>query len=70
MENLDEEEERKLCSLGVTPGQGSYQCRLNLGQEKYCGQVRVTRTRHMIVALYNVLVLVNNNSALALFTNI
>ena len=36
---MEEGEERRLCSLGVVPGQGLYQCRLNLGQEKYCGQV-------------------------------
>ena len=38
---MGEDEERKLCSLGVVPGQGQYQCRLNLGQEKYCGQVNI-----------------------------
>ena len=41
VENMGEDEERKLCSLGVVPGQGQYQCRLNLGQEKYCGQVNI-----------------------------
>ena len=39
VENLAEGEERRLCSLEVAPGMGQYQCRLNLGQEKYCAQV-------------------------------
>ena len=39
VENLGEGEERRLCSLKVAPGLGQYQCRLNLGQEKYCDQV-------------------------------
>ena len=48
---MGEDEERKLCSLGVVPGQGQYQCRLNLGQEKYCGQVNINSSFLLIPCL-------------------
>ena len=49
VENLAEGEERRLCSLEVAPGMGQYQCRLNLGQEKYCDQV--TQDASLIILL-------------------
>ena len=54
VENLAEGEERRLCSLEVAPGLGQYQCRLNLGQEKYCAQVtQVTLLIKFLVQIWH-----------------
>ena len=62
-------EEALLSGGDAGPGQLPVQAQPRPGEVLRPGQSH-TRTRHMIVALYYDLVLVNNNSALALFTNI
>ena len=38
VENIEDDQERKLCSVGVKRGVDSYDCRLDVSNEKYCGQ--------------------------------
>ena len=37
VENIGDDQERKLCSVGVKTGVDSYDCRLDVSNEKYCG---------------------------------
>lgn len=37
VENIGDNQERKLCSVGVKTGVDDYDCRLDVSNEKYCG---------------------------------